>query len=90
MGFDDSFFMSKDAPTRNIKFPRIGAFEVYYNQKVIFSKLEIGTWPNSAGIAEKIKNAGEADKLPPLVPQTAKAMDPMRRRRLRKVKRKLK
>ena len=38
-----SFSLSKG---NRIKFPRVGAFEVYYDGKVVASKLETGRWPN--------------------------------------------
>jgi selT/selW/selH-like putative selenoprotein len=42
-----------------VRFPRVGAFEVFFNQKTIYSKLEIGQWPNAQAIANKIKSAIE-------------------------------
>jgi len=37
------------------KTKNIGAFEVSFHGKKIFSKLKLGVWPNSVKIIEKIK-----------------------------------
>lgn len=39
--------------------PRIGAFEVYYRGKRVFSKLETGLWPQPGLVAEKIREIDE-------------------------------
>ena len=38
-----------------LSFPRIGAFEIYFKDKTIFSKLESGVWPQSNVVASKIR-----------------------------------
>jgi hypothetical protein len=38
-----------------VRFPRIGAFEVWFGGKYVFSKLAHGQWPNPKHIAEKIR-----------------------------------
>ena len=35
-------------------FPRIGAFEVYFRDSLVFSKLSTGKWPSASQIAERI------------------------------------
>ena len=36
-------------------FPRVGAFEVYFKHKTIFSKLKTGLWPTSETLAMKLQ-----------------------------------
>lgn len=45
-------------------FPRIGAFEIYFQDKIIFSKLETGLWPQSAVVANKIREILNSSKIP--------------------------
>lgn len=37
-------------------YPRIGAFEIYFKETLVFSKLESGLWPQSTMIANKIRD----------------------------------
>jgi len=52
IGFKDKFFNGNSSSSWSIlkrdrvKFPRVGAFEVYYDMKCIASKLDTGRWPN--------------------------------------------
>jgi hypothetical protein len=68
-----------------VRYPRVGSFEIYYDKKQIYSKLEIGQWPSAAAIAHKIKDTKETLKLPPLAPASLPPTN--RRRRIKKVKR---
>jgi Rdx family len=45
-------------------YPRIGAFEIYFKDKIIFSKLESGLWPQSTIVADKIREILDQSKLP--------------------------
>ena len=45
-------------------FPRIGAFEIYFQEKIVFSKLESGLWPQSTIVANKIREVLDQSKLP--------------------------
>ena len=45
-------------------FPRIGAFEIYLKDNLIFSKLETGLWPQSTIIANKIRELLDQIKVP--------------------------
>lgn len=47
-------------------FPRIGAFEIYFKDKIIFSKLETGMWPQSTVVANSIREYLDQSKLPPV------------------------
>ena len=38
-----------------VRFPRVGAFEVYWNGRVIYSKLRTGMWPNPTMVAAYLK-----------------------------------
>ena len=68
-GFEQLFFTDESSISlqkhQKVKFPRIGAFEIYFNQKVIFSKLKNGTWPSSRAIANIIKSELELMNRPP-------------------------
>ena len=71
IGFQDKFFMSGDEAFKSVsrvRFPRVGAFEIYFDRKEIWSKLKSGQWPNCAGIAAKVKEMLESNKLPPIAP----------------------
>ena len=35
-------------------FPRLGAFEVYYKHKIIYSKLKTGVWPKAEILGPKV------------------------------------
>ena len=35
-------------------FPRLGAFEVYYKHKIIYSKLKTGVWPKVEILGPKV------------------------------------
>jgi predicted Rdx family selenoprotein len=47
-------------------FPRIGAFEIYFKDSVIFSKLESGQWPQSTFIANKVRDLIDKPKPHPV------------------------
>ncbi len=40
--------------------PKIGSFEVIYDQKIIHSKLQSKKWPNTQLIITKIKNISDS------------------------------
>ncbi|OMJ75195.1 hypothetical protein SteCoe_25707 [Stentor coeruleus] len=61
LGFQDKFVADPNiSHLGKYHFPRIGAFEVYFRGKVIFSKIESMKWPNAGKVAEKIKEIQEA------------------------------
>ena len=69
-GFEQLFFIDDSAGAmshhhQKVKFPRIGAFEIYFNQKVIYSKLKNGLWPSANAVANMIKSELEKLNLPP-------------------------
>ena len=70
LGFEDNFFTEDENLIKRygkVKFPRIGAFEVYFNRKVIFSKLTNGgLWPNHDVVARKIAEELERLQRPPM------------------------
>lgn len=37
------------------KFPRVGAFEVYFKHRTIFSKLKTSVWPHPDSLVQKLK-----------------------------------
>ena len=51
MGFKNEFFVDTEYSfihkANKMQFPRVGAFEVYFDSQVIHSKLENGLWPNA-------------------------------------------
>ena len=49
-------YSSQASLYKKSSFPRIGSFEVLFRDKLIFSKLKSGRWPNPMKIAEDIKN----------------------------------
>ena len=61
-------------------FPRIGAFEVYFKDRTIFSKLESGLWPHSVAVANKIREIIDKPKLPP-VGRDKKVMNLLKKRK---------
>ena len=67
MGFKDRFFMESEFISGNkanrIQFPRVGAFEVFFDSQVIFSKLANGNWPNPRAIVRKIQEIRVTRKL---------------------------
>ena len=67
IAFSNKFTYSDDSKPWEGKhsFPRIGAFEIYFKDKIIFSKLETGLWPQSTIIAKKIRELLDQIKLPP-------------------------
>jgi hypothetical protein len=48
--------MSQNNLIKKMNFPRLGSFEVLFRNKVVFSKLSTGRWPNPMKIAEDIRN----------------------------------
>ncbi|OMJ81809.1 hypothetical protein SteCoe_17628 [Stentor coeruleus] len=61
LGFQDKFVSDPNiSHFGRYHFPRIGAFEVYFRGKVIFSKIESMKWPHPGKVAEKIKEIQEA------------------------------
>ena len=72
LGFEDNFFtedeeISMIARYGKVKFPRVGAFEVYFNRKVIYSKLSNhGLWPNIELVAKKVAEELERISRPPV------------------------
>jgi len=48
-------YRSNAVHTQIIKFPRLGAFEVFFNKKCIFSKLKSRNWPEKGQILELIE-----------------------------------
>ena len=40
---------------KEVRFPQMGAFEVYFKRRKIFSKLKTSNWPNSDTIIKKIQ-----------------------------------
>jgi predicted Rdx family selenoprotein len=56
---------SKAQPwTHKPSHPRIGAFEVYFQDRVLFSKLEHGLWPHPGALAKRIREVIDQPKLP--------------------------
>ncbi len=49
----DNFFVAKNFMIAN---PRMGAFEVKFNQKIIFSKLSRKHWPKISNVVNSIRN----------------------------------
>ena len=47
---------SKPTFTQSPTFPRLGSFEVYFRNKIVFSKLNTGRWPNPSKVSESIRN----------------------------------
>lgn len=47
---------SKSSFSLTPTFPRLGSFEVYFRNKVVFSKLKSGRWPNPANVSKAIRN----------------------------------
>jgi hypothetical protein len=43
-------------PHNQLKFPKTGSFEVYYQSKLVYSKLKSGVWPNPLMVASTIRN----------------------------------
>ena len=72
LGFEDRFFTEDEEISMvqkygKVKFPRVGAFEVYFNRKVIYSKLtNHGLWPNHDIVAKKIAEELEKIQRPPV------------------------
>ena len=44
-----------DRVEQYVRFPRVGAFEVYWNGRVIYSKLRTGMWPNPNMVGKYLK-----------------------------------
>jgi hypothetical protein len=84
--FKNKFFTEDETSLmkriEKIKFPRIGAFEVYYNGKVVFSKLSHGNWPNPTRIADEIKELSEIAQRP-VIPKAPGAKRTIRKKRKR-------
>lgn len=59
---ENRFYSPDDPRWRGIKpvgryrFPRVGAFEVVFKGRIVFSKLDCGFWPNNRLIARKIRD----------------------------------
>ena len=62
-GMEGKFYASPESDVvvvpGKLGWPRIGAFEVYYRGKRVFSKLETGLWPQPGLIAQKIREIDE-------------------------------
>jgi hypothetical protein len=64
-----------------LSFPRIGAFEVYFKERVLFSKLETGLWPHPGAIANKVREIIDRPKLPPVGRENNKTLNLMKKKR---------
>lgn len=43
-------------PVGRYRFPRVGAFEVVFRGRTVFSKLDGGLWPNNRAVARKVRD----------------------------------
>lgn len=74
LGFQDKFVADPNiSHFGRYHFPRIGAFEVYFRGKLIFSKIESMKWPHPGKVAEKIKEIQEAPPQKQLKKKVVKA-----------------
>lgn len=63
-------YRSNNQHTQIIKFPRLGAFEVFFNKKCIFSKLKSRNWPEKGQILELIEK--EINRVTQKIPEDDK------------------
>ena len=87
VAFRKNFTTSEGKPkpwAGKMTFPRMGAFEVFYKDKLIFSKLESGKWPQAAKVAERIREILDQPKQEP--PKSVTSQSKPRRKKLRKRK----
>ncbi|CAG9334372.1 unnamed protein product [Blepharisma stoltei] len=65
LGFNTKFIdISEPLRPGKSHFPRIGAFEVYFRGKLIYSKLQTGKWPSATRLAGMVKDLMEEKKQP--------------------------
>lgn len=59
---ENRFYSPEDPRWRGLKpvgryrFPRVGAFEVVFRGRIVFSKLDGGLWPNNRTVSRKIRD----------------------------------
>lgn len=63
LSFYHKFAISDKPKEGKSSFPRLGSFEIYFKESVIFSKLESGQWPQSTYIANKIRELLDNPKI---------------------------
>lgn len=75
----NKFVTADKAKEGKLSFPRMGAFEIYFKDSVVFSKLESGQWPQSTLIANKLRELLDKPKIH--VPKEAKPTNILKKRK---------